>query len=163
MDLKKGSSHDFDLMAENKGIAMGDSENLTLVLQKYEPYPITIIILPEEGRARIKVYFRELRQTMVFEIPLGLAREMSVPFEWALGLLRKMEGLEISVPLTRTLKAVCLLLEQPLKINPIKLEIAVSDTGKTRYGIEWKGEFGRSRTETVRTLKALLKLFKEED
>jgi len=165
MELKKGSSHDFDVLAENKGlITPQDSEGgLTLVLQKFSPYPITVVIIPALGKARVQFYYRELEQSIVMEIPLAILRTQELDFSWALGILKQQDDISIEIPLARTLQAVCLLLEQPLKISPIKLKIAVSDTGKTTFGIEWKGRFGRTRKETVKTLKALLKLLKEGD
>lgn len=161
MNLKKGSSYDFDLLAENKSLDVGDSEDgLTLVLQKFSPYPITVIITPTEGKARVEVYLRKLEQYMTFEVPLATARKMSISLEMNLAILRK-QGLDVAIPLMRSIEAVCLFLSQPLKIAPIKLTIKVDKIGEKTFGIEWKGRFGRTRKETVKTLKDLLKLLKE--
>jgi len=157
MNLKKGSSFDFDVLGENKGlITEQNSENgQVLVLGKYEPYPITITILPISGKARVQVYFRQLQQSMSFEIPLGIAREMSIPLSWSLGILRKMEGLELSIPLARIVTQV-LEMVMLIHVKIATLKILVSEAGKIQYNVCFEGK-PESKAESLEQLRKLLK------
>lgn len=153
-NLKKGSSHDFDLLAENKGIDMGDSENLTLVLAKFSPYPITIEILPIEGRIRARIYYRELSQYLTFEIPLGLHREMEIPMLWSLGLLRK-QGLDLEIPLARIVTQILEMI-MPIHAKIAKLKILVSEVGEVQYSVNFEGK-PEVKAGSLEELRELLK------
>ena len=154
-NLKKGSSHDFDLLAENKGIALGDSENLTLILGKFSPYPIEVTIIPALGKARVEVYFRELHQKMIFELPLAIAHEMEIPFSWVLGILHKQEDLELSIPLARILNQV-LDMAMPLHVKIARLKILVSELSEIKYKVYFEGK-PEAKAETLEELRKLLK------
>jgi len=162
MNLRKriSGASDFDVLSSDTGLKIsGESEGDMLVLGAF--YSIVITILPQEGRIRAEVYFRDVRQVMSFELPLGLAREMSIPLEWSLGILRKMEGIEISIPLMRLVEQT-LEIVMPLKIKPLKLRILVEESGKARFGIEYIGKIGKGKRKTIKTLKELREVLKED-
>ena len=157
MNLRKriSGASNWDVLSSDTGLKIDDSESQGDMLVLGAFYPIIIEILPEEGRIRAKVYFRELRQTMTFELPLGLAREMSIPLEWSLGLLRKMEGIEISIPLARIVTQV-FDMTMPIHAKIATLRILVSKAGKTQYRVCFEGK-PESKAESLEELRELLK------
>lgn len=159
MNLRKriSGASDFDVLSSDTGLKIDDSESQGDMLVLGAFYPIVIEILPEEGRIRAKVYLRDVRQVMSFELPLAIAREMSIPLEWSLGILRK-QGLEISIPLARTVQQVLDVL-MPIHTKPEQIKILVPLKGKPKYEVWFKGT-PKNKRKVVATLKALSKLLK---
>ena len=162
MELRKSSSGDWDVLAKNKGMIIGDTDSeggLDLTLGLF--YPIEITILPQEGKTRVEVFYRTLRQSIVMEIPLAIQHEMTIPLEWSLGILRRIEGISIEWSLVKIVKAVCLLLEQPLHTKPEKIKILVPLKGEPKFEVWFKGT-PKSKRKTVATIKELAKLLKSD-
>ena len=159
MDLRKrvSGASDWDVLSSDTGLKIsGESNGDMLVLGAF--YPIEIVIYPQEGKAEI--YYRMLRQTFKIEIPLAIRHEMEIPLEWCLGILKRQEGIEISIPLARIVKLV-MDMSMPLKIKPIELHIQVSSTGKTQFVIKSLEKGGKLRRKTIKTLQALREYLKK--
>lgn len=158
-NLRKTSSHDFDVLSKNTNIVIGDSEDQGLDLTLGLFYPIEVIIEPELGRARI--IYRHLEQTMVFEIPLGILRKQKMPFSWSLGIPRFQSDLTISISLMREIHQVLDLLI-PIHTKPEQIRILVPLKGEPKYKVYFKGK-PKSKSKVVATLRALSKLLKKEE
>lgn len=163
MDLARRSVGDWDVLCKRDDmiVAGGTDEGDQLLLGLH--YAVIITIEPEEGKARVEVFYKDVWQEMDFEWTLGIPRKAELAIEWALGVLRKHEDLIIEIPLMRLIESVDLLLKMPLKIKPIELTIRVSKDGKhKRLGASWIGKLGKTRKKTVKSLQELRKLLEEE-
>ena len=161
MDLKKRSTGDWDVLAKNTDMIIGDGneeQGLNLCLF----YPVIITVYPQEGRARVEVYYRTLRQSMKFEMPLAILHESEMLFEWALGILHEQEGIIIEIPLAKLVEQV-LEITMPLKIKPIELHIQVSKKGETQFVIKSLEKGGKPRRKTIKTLQALREYLKKSE
>lgn len=159
-NLRKTSSHDFDVLSKNTNMIIGDNEDQGLDLTLGLFYPIEVIIEPELGRARVR--YRQLSGVQLeIEIPLGILRKQEMPFELPLGVPRFQSDLTISMPLMRQIYQVLDLLI-PIHTQPEQIKILVPLKGEPKYEVWFKGT-PKSKRKVVATLKALSKLLKKEE
>ena len=160
-NLEKNSSGSFDVLAKNTDMQIGnvsDDEGLDLTLSQF--YPIEITITPE-GKARIRVFERELRaEALSIEWSLGIPRETEISITQALGVLRR-QSLEVQIPLRRIVTQVLEILWS-VHTKPEKIKILVPLKGEPKFEIYFEGK-PKSKVKMVATLKALAKLLKKGD
>jgi len=159
--LRKNSSGSWDNLAKNTDMVIGDSDEdqgLDLTLGLF--YAVEVEILPQEGRARIRFFERELHATLLdIEWSLGIPRETEITIEHALGVLRRQTDLELEIPLLAIVKQ-ALAIIMPLRPKILKLTIKVPESKKPVFKLDYLGKLGKPKSVVVRNLRTLREILK---
>lgn len=160
--MKKNSSGDFDILGPNNPkMQIGDSDDdgVSLILG---PVAIVEIFIDQTGITDVQIRYEKIDEKLLkIKMPLGIPVKFQLEILASLGIKIETKLLTVSAPLAITKEVLLIVASAPLR-SQWKIRIQVDRNNNSIVLLDTTAKTGKTRSQTVKSLRELRRLLREE-